>query len=101
MNRMMAATLSALLILLAAAGCDLRLPDMPMVGEEAGGGGGEPVSTPQAGDADAEPPPGAPPPIWALPLSIGPVGLLIVIIAVIGGALLANRSAKARGRKRG
>ena len=100
MNRMMAAALAAVLILLAAAGCDLQLPDMPMVGEEAGGNAGEPVTTPQAGDADAEPPPGDAPPIWALPLSIGPVGLLIIIIVIIG-ALLANRSAKARGRKRG
>ena len=100
MNRMMAATLSAVLIMLAAAGCDLQLPDMPMVGEEAGGNAGGPAPTPQAGEADAEPPPGAVPPIWALPLSIGPVGLLIVVIIIIG-ALLANRSAKARGRKRG
>ena len=100
MNRMMAATLGAVLILFAAAGCDLELPDMPMVGEEAGGNAGEPATTTQAGEADAEPPPGAAPPIWALPLSIGPVGLLIVVIAVIGGALLANRSAKTRGRKR-
>ena len=100
MNRMMAAALAAVLILLAAAGCDLQLPDMPMVGEEAGGNVGEPVLTPQAGGADVEPPPGAGPPIWALPLSIGPVGLLIIIVIIIG-ALLANRSAKARGRKRG
>ena len=98
MNRMMAATLSAVLIMFAAAGCDLQLPDMPMVGEEAGGNAGEPVTTPQAGDANAEPPPGDAPPIWALPMSIGPVGLLIVVIIIIG-ALLANRSAKARGRK--
>ena len=101
MKRMMTAAFLAVLILFAAAGCDLQLPDMPMVGEEAGGNAGEPVTTPQAGDANAEPPPGDAPPIWALPLSIGPVGLLIVVIAVIGGALLANRSAKARGRKRG
>ena len=101
MKRMMtAAAFLAVLILFAAAGCDLQLPDMPMVGEEAGGNAGEPLSTPQAGDADAEPPPGDAPPIWALPLSIGPVGLLIVIVIIIG-ALLANRSAKARGRKRG
>ena len=99
MNRMMAAALGAVLILFAAAGCDLRLPDMPMVGEEAGGNAGELVTTPQAGGADAEPPPGDAPPIWTLPLSIGPVGLLIIIIVIIG-ALLANRSAKARGRKR-
>ena len=94
------ATLGAVLILFAAAGCDLQLPDMPMVGEEAGGNAGEPAPTPQAGEADAEPPPGDAPPIWALPLSIGPVGLLIVIVIIIG-ALLTNRSAKARGRKRG
>ena len=101
MRGVTAAAFLAVLILLAAAGCDLQLPDMPMVGEEAGGNAGGPAPPPQAGDADAEPPPGDAPPIWALPLSIGPVGLLIVIIAVIGGALLANRSAKARGRKRG
>ena len=98
--RLATATLGAVLILFAAAGCDLQLPDMPMVGEEAGGNVGDPASTPQAGGADAEPPPGDAPPIWALPLSIGPVGLLIIIVIIIG-ALLANRSAKARGRKRG
>ena len=99
MNRMMAAALGAVLILFAAAGCDLQLPDMPMVGEEAGGNAGDPAATTQAGDADAEPPPGDAPPIWALPLSIAPVGLLIVVIIIIG-ALLANRSAKSRGRNR-
>ena len=101
MKRMMtAAAFLAVLILFAAAGCDLQLPDMPMVGEEAGGNAGEPASSPQDSDANAEPPPGDAPPVWELPLSIGPVGLLIVVIIIIG-ALLANRSANARGRKRG
>lgn len=97
------AALGAILILFAVAGCDLEVPAMPMVGEEAGGGGvadGESAPT-QAGESDGEPPPnppdGALPPVWALPLSIGPVGLLIIIIAIIGGALLASR--KSRGRK--
>ena len=83
-----AAALCAILIMFAATGCDLELPAMPMVGEEAGGGGLDAEAL-QAADADAA----------ALPLSIGPVGLLIIIIVIIGGALLARRLTKSRGRK--
>ena len=83
-----AAALCAVLIIFAAAGCDLELPAMPMVGEEAGGGGLDDEAL-QAADADAA----------AMPLSIGPVGLLIIIIVIIGGALLARRLTKSRGRK--
>ena len=86
--RYVAAALCAILIIFAAAGCDLELPAMPMVGDEAGGGGLD-AETLQAADEDAA----------ALPLSIGPVGLLIIVIVLIGGALLARRLTKSRGRK--
>ena len=85
--RRIAAALCAVLIMFAAAGCDLEVPAMPMVGDEAGGGGLD-AETLQAADEDAA----------ALPLSIGPVGLLIIVIIAIG-ALLAVRLAKSRGRK--
>ena len=86
--RCVAAALCAILITFAAAGCDLEVPAMPMVGDEAGGGGLD-VEALQATDADAD----------ALPLSIGPVGLLLIAIVLIGGALLAVRLTKSRGRK--
>lgn len=88
MRRVAAAMFCAILILFAAAGCDLEVPAMPMVGDEAGGGGLD-AETLQAADEDAA----------ALPLSIGPVGLLIIAIVLIGGALLARRLTKSRGRK--
>ena len=86
--RYVAAALCAILITFAAAGCDLELPAMPMVGDEAGGAGLDAESL-QAADEDAA----------ALPLSIGPVGLLLIAIVLIGGALLAVRLTKSRGRK--
>ena len=86
--RCVAAALCAILITFAAAGCDLEVPAMPMVGDEAGGGGLD-AETLQAADEDAA----------ALPLSIGPVGVLLIAIVLIGGALLAVRLTKSRGRK--
>lgn len=83
MIRMITA-LGAIAVLLAAAACDLEVPAMPMVGEEAGGNAGEPV--PASAPADAEPPP-EPPGTFArigmMAASVGPVGLLIIIGAAL------------------
>lgn len=87
--------LCAVLIPFAAA-CDLEVPAMPMVGEEAGGNAGGPVPTP---DPDAEPPPEPPSGVRGLGMmavSIGPLGLLIII-----GAGLAIYLSARKGRKSG
>ncbi len=80
--------LVAIPILFAAAACDLEVPAMPLVGEEAGGNAGEPVPTTAPADAstDAAPPPEPPGPfarVGMMVVSIGPVGLLLIIGAVL------------------
>ena len=97
MIRMMTA-LGAILILFAAAACDLEVPAMPMVGEEAGGNAGEPVPTDAQTDAGPPPdPPGTFVRIGMMAASIGPVGLLIVI----GAALAIYLSGRSKRRKSG
>ena len=77
MIRMITA-LGVIAILLAAA-CDLEVPAMPMVGEEAGGNAGEPVPTPAPdGEPTPEPPSGVRG-VGMMIVSIGPLGLLIIV----------------------
>lgn len=80
MIRMMTSlALCAILIPLAAAACDLEVPAMPMVGEEAGGNAGEPALT-SAPDGGATPePPSGVRGVGMMIVSIGPLGLLIII----------------------
>lgn len=93
----MTTALIAIAILLAAAACDLEVPAMPLVGEEAGGNAGEPVPTP-APDASPPPePPGTFARIGMMAASVGPVGLLIII----GAALAIYLSSKNKRRKSG
>ena len=69
---------------LAALACDLEVPAMPMVGEEAGGGaqeGGE--SNPVAEDTAPPDPPSAYQQIGMMLLSLGPVGLVAVVAVLI------------------
>lgn len=79
--------LVAIPILFAAAGCDLELPAMPLVGEEAGGNAGEPVPTAAPPDASTDAatpdPPGPFARVGMMALSIGPVGLLLIAGAVL------------------
>ena len=95
MIRMITA-LGVISILFAAAGCDLEVPAMPMVGEEAGGNAGGPAPTP---DPDAEPAPEPPSGVRGVGMmivSIGPLGLLIII-----GAGLAIYLSARKGRRSG
>ena len=95
MIRMITA-LGVISILFAAAACDLEVPAMPMVGEEAGGNAGESAPTP---DPDAEPPPEPPSGVRGVGMmivSIGPLGLLIII-----GAGLAIYLSARKGRRSG
>ena len=85
MIRMITALGVISVIFAAAAGCDLEVPAMPMVGEEAGGNAGEPVPTPAP---DGEPPPEPPSGVRGVGMmivSIGPLGL--IIIAGAGAAI--------------
>ena len=81
---------------LMAAACDLEVPAMPMVGEEAGGNAGGPVPTPAPdGGATPEPPSGVRG-VGMMIVSIGPLGLLIIV-----GAGLAIYLSARKGRKSG
>ena len=78
---------------LAAAACDLEVPAMPMVGEEAGGNAGGPAPEMDEGAPPPEPP-GIGARIGMTLVSFVPVGLLVV-----AGVALAIYLNKSRGRK--
>ena len=87
--------LGAILILFAAAACDWDVPAMPMVGEEADGGGvSESARVKNADEGPPPEPPGTARRLGEMAASVVPVGLLAVVI--IAGALLASYLNKAR-----
>ena len=81
-------------VALMAGACDLEVPAMPMVGEEAGGNAGGPAPAPDGG-ATPEPPSGVRG-VGMMIVSIGPLGLLIIV-----GAGLAIYLSARKGRKSG